>query len=428
MFSFVLYDSFLNKLTLCRDLCGEKPLFYAQDSSGFYFSSRVSTFKSIPGFDLSLNSDSLSFYFSTNYIPPTSSVYKNVFALPPFTVLTFDVNLNKQSFYKIKCSPISSLPSLITYQDTKEYFAYLLSKSIARRLRSDVNPALLLSSGLDSSLIASIASEHNHKISAFTYSTGLDNQFNESIRAREISSYLDIDHTIVSINDYNLSNLLSAYPDAFDQPFADQSAIPMLALCQSISTGFKFALGGDGGDEVFGSYTRYKQALISDQILSRISFLPTSILRFTFSGLQRICRGTLLKKLHYLKNSYHHNAYLALIDLYSTGCVSPNKTPEFWQLVQSPTITYSEMVQFDYYNYLPGCLLPKTDCAGMHHGLEIRSPFLSRDLLQLGSILRSGKTELCFSKQIIRDLFPHAFHPISGIYRNWDFHLPYELA
>ena len=270
MFAFCLYDKFNNTITISRDRIGEKPLYFYTHKKFFAFSSDLKSFDKLPAFQKKLNYEAINNYFYLNYIPTPQSIYLNIFKLPQSTFLTINLNKyeykNYNAFEEIKNNhylKINKYWNNIYIDQNKNSFSnilqnteLLLTKSIDEKLISDVPICTFLSGGVDSSIIATLLSKINKNIDTFTVK--FDNkEYDESNFAEDISSNLGLKNHKLNITKYEIEDCIPLLSQIYTEPFSDSSQIPTYLITKKIKEHATVALGGDGGDELFGGYNRY---------------------------------------------------------------------------------------------------------------------------------------------------------------------------
>lgn len=387
MFAIAIIDKNLKKLFLYRDRLGVKPLFYASFDDEFYFSSEIKTFQCYKGLNLNLNKESLYKFLIYNYIPVPGTIFENIFHVLPGEMLEVDLNkhsVSKRIFWDLK----NIQEDNISEEDLIEKIDPLLVNATEIRLRSDVPVATFLSGGLDSSMICAIMSKlTNKKFDSF--SIGFDDKrFDESIYAKQVSDIFSLNNilTIMKDDDVELWDKVTYFND---QPHGDISFIPTYVVAQKASENYKVVLTGDGGDEAFGGYEKYRNALkynVEDReyfnticLFKEDSPLFKKLLTDEFQDL--------------IEKNIGFNDYLKRIENFS----------------QLDNI--NKAIAFDVKNLLPGNNLVKPDRMGMANSLEARSPMLDYRLYELMfntpgkyKISIDGETKNTFKKLSLRYL------------------------
>ena len=258
MYAIALYDISKNKLYLARDFWGKKPIYYYNDLNKIFFSSTISPILKSKILNNKINLSSLNEYFEQGFITGhQGSIIKGVKQLRPNSILEFDLSNEQLRLTKEVLIIEEKYPEKKFFELPK--FEEKIINSVNLRLKSDVNAGLLLSSGIDSSVVASISSKINKNINTFTIGfKNLGINDDETSVASQISKSLGLKNQKLIFDNKSISNFVNNLEVAFDEPFADSSQIPSMIVFSEISKFAKVAITGDGGDEIFYGYNRYK--------------------------------------------------------------------------------------------------------------------------------------------------------------------------
>ena len=394
MFAFAIYSFNLKKLYIARDRLGKKPLYYYLLNNRLIFSSDIRSFEQL-GLNLTIDLFSLEYYFQELSTPELNSIYKEINKVPCASYLCLDANqLTLKKFTSDSYSPkINSNRKVIV--DNVET---LLSNAISKRLIADVNVGAFLSAGIDSSLIVAIAaSQLSSKLN--TYTVGyLDYDKNEISGARLTALRYKTNHHehIVNLNDLSL---LDGLTEEFGEPFADSSMIPSYLICKAASNSEKVMLSGDGGDEIFGGYYDYYQQYRLQQY-DKIKF--ASLLWRCLPKNIKNKRIQLLKELDYLSKlekpqRLHRNMGFTASEVSRLQLKSENSTSadsEFkriWNLYGIYENDLDNIMATSMHTRLINDYLVKIDRSSMYASLEVRSPFLDKQLFDYVSKLKSNE-------------------------------------
>ncbi|WP_111641467.1 asparagine synthase (glutamine-hydrolyzing) [Marinimicrobium alkaliphilum] len=414
MYAFAFYDSKEDVLTLARDYIGEKPLHYCINERGLAFSSELKALFA-SGFlkTKEINKESLAQYFRYGYIPSPNTIINQCYKLHPGHSLTYfsrDKKITtKDHRRETLTSEKNKCPNVEDYPSAKSALKHRLNSIIERQSISDVPLGAFLSGGIDSTLVTSVLQSQSES-PVDTFTIGFTNKaFDESSYAKDISNYLGTNHNEVILDGNDLVEMLDTYCDVFDEPFADASALPSLAINKHARKSVKVCLSGDGGDELFCGYNRYSHTF---QAHTRMSKLPSWAARTIelahgslssekvdhfYHVLMRILRrptssniGLKLQKLVAAKNYKSASEYYTYLCSYWTNLEDLIGVSDDTGVV--PFISNENEVDFiksamswDMENYLPGDNLVKTDRTSMHNNLEIRVPLLDIDMLALSN-------------------------------------------
>ena len=428
MFAFALYDIKRHRLLLGRDRLGQKPLFYFHSGDQLVFASELGALKRHPGMSRELDPGAISDFLSLQYVPGNHTVYRGVRRVPPAHLLDFDLTENRYSLhsywhtsYAFKCSELS-------FEEAAHELRQRVEKAVEKRLVSDVPLGVFLSGGMDSAVITGIAAAKLAPGRCQAFSIGFrEAAYDESEPARATAGEIgrrcgNLDHLIRTVepSDFNLLRQLTRH---YGEPFADASMLPTALLCRFAREQVTVALSGDGADELFGGYERYLAMRLFDRFSNGMPRSGKYLLGL-ISGLlpdvgERTFRGRLRRFLRLL-SSPQSEAYFNLLNRCSLqrkkrlfGQTWPgiceHDTGEFFRRMRreitgkDPRELYSEL---DLHSYLPGDILVKVDIAAMSYGLEVRSPFLDREVVEFSARLpweyKQRKQE---RKSILRQAF-----------------------
>jgi len=428
MFAFALWDREERKLKLVRDRFGEKPLYWGWlDQNGqrvFVFGSDLGALRACPGTATPLvDQDALNSFLRFGYVQSPLSIYSNIYQLLPGHYIEIDFPVCQQKsipWWELAQHAAQSFDDqyLLTRANESEILDQLeqvLQHVVGELAVADVPLGTFLSGGVDSSLItALLQSVRSEPVRSFTiafpdHGNG-ETAFNEAPFAASIASHLGTHHTEIPLTAKDALDLIPTLPYSYTEPFADSSQLPTQLLCREARrSGLTVALSGDGGDELFGGYTRHIRA---PQIYKYCNVMP-SVLRRTLAncidtafvrdqGLSRHKRNKLADAVR--ASSSFPDLYQALIsldhysyDLLSTLSQDFKSAPESQSLTLSSAPTLAEQLMLaDSMTYLPNDILVKIDRASMAASLETRAPFLDHRIsafawqLPLALKLRDG--------------------------------------
>lgn len=406
MFAIALWDEKRNRGMLVRDRFGKKPLWYQSAGGKTSFASELKGLIEMTG-KLDFDSRRLPEYLQFGYINAPRSIYKGVQQLNPGTSLIFEKG--GVSEFKYWEFPVG-LRIDLNYIDAKAEVKSLITDAVRLRLISERPVGAFLSGGIDSSLVTALMSRELGA-DTHTFSIGFNNpKFDESRYARDVANYLGVKHheKIVLPDPALIVNEISRI---LDQPFADSSIIPTYLLARFARSDVVVALGGDGGDEVFGGYTRYRMA----RLLNKLNFLlllsPSSILTKLPINSRRVEK--LLRHLNYQEFRNRYFGFQSLIQSSEIDEFIKEDVEEtiynleligLWNSIDSKS-QLRKLQQFDLQTYLPGDLMYKADMATMANGLELRSPLMDFRVVEIGLKLPDDfKIKSGTSKRILRDI------------------------
>ncbi|MEZ6075982.1 MAG: asparagine synthase (glutamine-hydrolyzing) [Pirellulaceae bacterium] len=418
MFSIAIWDRNQRQLVLARDRLGKKPLFYQFRNGQLLFGSELKALTKAPGFDNKLSPAAIDQFLTYQYVPHPNSIYQSANKLPPGHLAVIrDGRLQVKNYWKIDWPHEQETDEATAATRLDE----LLRDSIGLRLRSDVPLGAFLSGGIDSSLVVTLAQAQLHE-PLNTFSIGFrEAEFDETSYARQVAAWARTEHREYQVTPDAVS-ILDQLVYHYDEPFGDSSAIPTWYLCQWTREHVKVALTGDGGDELFAGYERYRALALSrwfDRLAgpllgSRfIQGLPASNRKRSF--IRRVQRfGEAL-------NQPVARRYMNWIqifpermrgDLYREGFLAqlPDEDPfEFFETAWNrlaPRDLMARASLADLVTYLPCDLMTKVDIASMAHGLECRQPLLDYRLVEFAAALPTRhKYRRGVGKRLLRRTF-----------------------
>ena len=417
MFAIAIYDATKEELLLIRDRVGKKPLCYSILSDGtIYFASETKALTEILP-KKTLRKSALTEVMTFGYVLGPETAFTEIKFLPPGHVGSFKNGLWKSQEY---WRPNYEETIKIGYTEAKEETRRLIFNAVEKRLISERPLGAFLSGGIDSTVITAIMSRISPGY-VNTFSIGFkDKKYDESKFAETVAKFLGTNHKS-KIVDPNPKVLLEKISKTLDQPFADSSIIPTFELAEFASRDVVVALGGDGGDEVFAGYDRYRAAPALQRFSATIKILGPLGPLLSQSGL--IKNGRLNRLLSEMEPRSSLNAsYRSIMSLTKPNLLKNLLEPEFCDFESISAFdesfelagardNLSKMLRSDLSHYLPGDLLVKADLASMAHGLELRSPLLDVQLIDWVNSLPSGfklkgRETKHILKDIARDLVP----------------------
>jgi asparagine synthase (glutamine-hydrolysing) len=370
MFALAFFDKQTHELLLARDPFGEKPLYYIHNNEIFAFASELSALSVVPGFDNTVEQDAIAQYLLFQYVHSPATIYRQVKKLPPgyYLRLTRDGRLECKPYFRF--SPNSEKYENRKIDDLADELEDILTRSIERRLMSDVPLGLFLSSGVDSSTIAALCTKKlGLNIKSFTIGFP-GSPTSEHLKAREIAQHLGTNHQERMVES-DLISLGSSIAARLDEPNGDTSCLPTFMLAEFAKEQVTVALSGDGGDELFGGYGKYL-SVINDA--ARYGKLPWPINWDAAAAF---------------------NDHTFVLDRYSVTKLSGQLAPSVEAILAALNSDFAKqhiplidkMRKSDVEMFLPGAVLAKTDRMSMQHSLEVRSPFLNVEIARFAEKL-----------------------------------------
>jgi asparagine synthase (glutamine-hydrolysing) len=424
MFAFALWDRNRDTLFLARDRLGVKPLFYALlDDGTFIFGSELKALLVHPQLKRELDPLAIEDYFAYGYVPEPRTVFRGALKLPPASTLAFKRGGKLPEPREYWDVPFKPGPA-VTEQEAIDELVVRLRESVKIRLMSEVPLGAFLSGGVDSSgVVAMMAGLSQDPVNTCSISFG-DPAFNESAYAQTVAGRYHTQHRVeqVDADDFDLVDRLASL---YDEPYADSSAIPTYRVCELARKSVTVALSGDGGDESFGGYRRYRWHVNEEQLRSR---LPLQFRKSVFGLLGRIypkadwaprvlrAKSTFEALARNPVEAYFHSVSFMHDDmrnkLFSAGFrreLQGYAAIEVFRrhAAHAPTDHPLSLVQYlDYKTYLVGDINTKVDRASMAHALEVREPLMDHPLVEwLSSLppafkLRNGEGKYLLKKAL----------------------------
>ncbi len=418
MYALAIWDQSRHTLFLARDRLGIKPLYYAETPKGFVFGSELKVLTCSSWVSDRVDRSALGAYLQFGYVPDPSSILEGVSKLPPaHTLIVRDgVSSTPRRYWEptpyFRCSSAQS-----SDENTAEALWSHLKDAVRSHLVSDVPVGAFLSGGVDSSaVLAVMARETGTRVK--TFSVGFhEDGFNELPYARQVAEWFGTEHYELTVNPDDLG-FLEEILSAFDEPFADPSAIPTYLVSRLARQHVKVVLSGDGGDELFAGYDRY----VVDNRRRYIGLLGDMRLGGGFRAVSRVLpEGAPGKNFLYNLSLPRMARYLDSISLFPSRAISKLLNPmsthngdsAFGEALRSSQDLdpLSRLQSLDLQTYLPGDILTKVDRMTMKNSLEARVPLLDHPLVEYACgiptrlRLRSGQTK-CLLKRVLRSRVP----------------------
>ena len=381
MFSFVIWDRNKQELFGARDFFGIKPLYYADMNGSFMFGSEIKSFLEHPDFKKELNETALENYLTFQYSPTNETFFKNVYKLPPAHFFIKDkTGFRCQRYWKVEFEA-DEKPELDEWVNR---ISDTMHDSVEAHKVSDVEVGSFLSSGVDSSYVAAIAGVDK----TFTVGFGTDERYNEIGWAKEFSKAIGKENTSKVITPEEYWGILPKIQYHMDEPLADPSAVALYFVCNIASEKLKVVLSGEGADEIFGGYNVYSEP--GGTVYDRV---PMGIRK----QIGKLCsklparRGLnfFIRKGKTVEERFIGNAYMftpaerkALLKI-KTDAPHPMKitAPFYSEVAGKDDVT--KMQYLDLHMWMAGDILLKADRMSMANSLELRVPFLDREVMAL---------------------------------------------
>ncbi len=413
MFAFVVHDTLTGETLLARDHLGKKPLYLAEHDGMLLVASEVRSFFAVPGFERRLDPAALREFLALRYVPGTRSLLDGVEQLAPAHVALHRPGepLSPRRFWAPRFDPTGSSAGAAAA------LRELVRTSVHDRLEADVPLGAFLSGGVDSSgIVAAMAQESGERVRAVTVGFE-ETRYDERPHARELAQRFGVElNEELCVPDPEGD--LGALVEIFDLPQADSSAWPTWLVCRAARRHVTVALSGDGGDESFAGYRRYRFDLLENRLRSFMPRAPARLLARVAPKGDWLPRPFRFKRT--LQNlgadpceAYFRSVSALLpeeVDELLVGDVAPGVDPfrelrRVYEASQAPDHA-SRLLDLDLNTYLPGDILVKADRCSMAVSLEVRAPLLDRRVVDFAAALQlSAKLDGSGGKKVLKDSF-----------------------
>ncbi len=425
MFAFAVWDARSGRLTLARDRCGIKPLYYAElPGGGLVFASELSALLAHGGVDRALGAEGLASYFFSDYVHPPHTIVGAVRKLPPGHTVTWQEGRLEapRPFWRLRLDGPPP-PAQDDGARAQRLWA-AIEASVEAQLVSDVPVGIFLSGGIDSSTVAAAAARTSRKrMTAFAIGFE-DPTFDESAYARTVADKLGVELVTETLRADNLLEIADAALDLLDEPLADPSYLPTFLLSRLAARHVKVVLGGDGGDELWAGYPTYK----AHRAAAIYGLLPRVVRRrVVLPAVGRLPVADRYQSLEWKLRRFterwddervaRHLRWMSNVDLPELAAAVPvarDLTPATLAAgreLPAGGDWLNAILALDFQTYLPGSVLTKVDRAAMAHGLEVRPPLLGNAMVDLAFGLPSrdklrGNTSKFLLKRAVRGRIP----------------------
>ena len=417
MFAFAIWDNKKQRLFLARDRIGKKPLVYYQDNGNFFFASEIKALLQ-NGIKREVDLGSIDYFLTYGYIPSPQSIFKGIAKLLPGHILTYErKGLAIERYWRINYKK-----QKITFDESKERLKEILTESVKLRLISDVPLGAFLSGGMDSSVVVALMSKLSSS-SVKTFSIGFEEKdYSELKFARKIAERFNTEHRefVVKPDAFEILNKLVWH---YNEPFGDSSCIPSYYVAKMSREFVPVALNGDGGDESFVGYERYRGM----QIARHLKHIPKPLIKAMLSLCKTKSRYRYMERflkgmLNYTDEWRRYASWISYFqeedkqylysDCFKAGLNGDTVGYILKLAEQSDLCSVAEKaMEVDINSNLPEDLLVKMDIATMANSLEARAPFLDHNVMEFAASLpitfkmRSFKLKYLL-KEVAGDLLP----------------------
>ncbi|MFL6716694.1 MAG: asparagine synthase (glutamine-hydrolyzing) [Burkholderiaceae bacterium] len=417
MFALAVWDRDTTTLTLARDRMGEKPLYYGWQGSGanavFLFGSELKALRAHPAFESRVDRGALALQLRHGYIPAPHSIHEGISKLPAGCLLSVSLRNRKPALSRYWHGDLIARDGARhayagSAADAVKDLECLLMEAVGQQMVADVPLGAFLSGGIDSSLVVALMqAQSSRPVKTFTIGFG-DQRFNEAEHALAVARHLGTDHTELYISGAEALEVIPALPTIYDEPFSDPSQIPTYLVSRLARRHVTVALSGDGGDELFCGYGRYRSAV---SLWQRLSGLPVPLRGLLGRTMQMVppaawhmlqgaaawaglgdhhatsmehkagkaaamLRDGSLRNVYRLLVSHWHDPACVLLDSGPAQDLFAHARPDH---ALDPM---QQLMLLDAQTYLPDDILVKVDRAAMAASLETRTPFLDHRVVE----------------------------------------------
>ena len=382
MFAFVIWDKNTRSVFGARDFFGIKPLYYAKMGSTLMWGSEIKSFLDHPHFKKELNTDALESYLSFQYSVTEETFFKNVFRLPAAHCFTFkDGKMTVERWWEIKFDPDEG-PDLEQWVNS---ISDTFKDSVRAHKIADVEVGSFLSSGVDSSFAAAVANVDK----TFTVGFGEDEKYNEIGYAKEFSKYIGKENFSHVITPEEFWGSFAKIQYHMDEPLADPAAAALFFVCRLAAEQVKVVLSGEGADEIFGGYNIYH----NPADMAKYNKVPKPIRKALGAVAQKLPKkhgvNFLIRGSQSLQERFIGNAYIftekerkAILKIKTNAPAPSAITKPFYDKCRDND-EVTQMQYLDLHLWMTGDILLKADKMSMAHSLELRVPFLDKEVMAL---------------------------------------------
>lgn len=404
MFAFAILDRKKHRLFLARDRAGIKPLYYYVKGNAFMFSSELKAFHPHPAFSKQINKDSVALFFKYGYVPAPHSIFCDTFQLLPGHWMSYDIDthqLTTGQYWDVLNWYQKPLLD-IGYDEAKAALEKTLRSAFEYRMVADVPVGIFLSGGYDSALLTTLLQkERSEKLKTFTIGFE-DENWNEAPAAKSLAEYLHTDHTEYICTQEDCKQIIPELPRFYDEPFADNSAVPTVLVSRLAKKDVKVALSADGGDETFCGYNRYTGLYGVLTYLRLMDKVKSPCLSSVVNGMSKLApaysffreKGEYLARLlntpreQRIALTAEGGAFSTLSnEVYRIICQIPYPASPFLLNQDMYHDPLSVAMAIDYINYMPNDILVKVDRSTMSVSLEGRDPLLDHRIVEFAAQL-----------------------------------------
>ncbi len=387
MFSFCIYDAEKMQMFLARDRVGEKPLYYAHHNGSLSFSSEIKGLLVDRTLNRKVSLGAIDKLLMMGYVPADLCIFESVKKVPAGCALTYKIANDTVDVYRYW-----QMPDYAPVEDEEallDEFCYLLEQSVQKQMIADVPIGVLLSGGVDSSLVTAMAAKAQNKVKTFSVRFPGYGRFDETEHARLVANFFGTEH-VELVPSFSSIDVLPKLAAQYDEPIFDSSIIPTYLVCELVKGHCKVALGGDGGDELFGGYKHYSRLIKMKRYASKVplklranvsmnlcEMLPTGFKgRNWIRAMGQDFEGSVPLIACYFDRQEREKLLPGLT--HTNGFADD----DFEKLMPRIDDFLQRATRLDFNNYLTEDILVKVDRASMLNSLEMRAPFLDQNVIE----------------------------------------------
>jgi len=436
MFSFALYDAGRDCVLMARDRAGEKPLFYSLSNGELRFASELKALMADGSTARRIDPEALDCYLAMGYVPGDRCILKGFRKLPAAHALTFDLvtaACRLWPYWQLPQLGCSAVENQMQEADLLDELDALLEDAVRRQLVADVPVGVLLSGGLDSSLITAMAARGGKSVKTFTIRFPGFGGYDESEHARLIAHHFGTVHVELDASTATV-DLLPILARQFDEPIADSSVFPTFLVSRLARQHCKVALGGEGGDELFGGYLHYGRQL---RMQRNLQGLPRALRQYVAKAAETVLPAgfkgrnwlqqmgvDLASGLPWIGSHFDRSLRRKLMAQVGAWPLAAEAIRS--QLISGEVDLLQRSTRYDFKSYLAEDILVKVDRASMLNSLEVRAPMLDYRLVEFafGRIPSSLKVTASDRKVALKKLAARVLPPEFNRHRKQGFSIP----
>ncbi|WP_339633539.1 asparagine synthase (glutamine-hydrolyzing), partial [Bizionia echini] len=405
MFAFVIFDETKQKLFGARDRLGKKPFYYYLNEKQFEFASQISSIQ-MHHTNLTISNKAISYYLAWGAVPDPNSIFNEIKKLQAGHCFSLDLtsyNFKERPYWDIDTEVKN--PYKGSYKEAITELDGLISNAVSTRLFADVPVGVFLSGGVDSSVVAALATKTtDSKVKTFSVKFN-EKGFDESVYAKQVANHLQTDHHVIECNYNEGLDLIDNFTHYYDEPFADSSAIPSMLLAKHTRKKVTVALSGDGGDESFIGYERYKWMKQVNHLYNLPNFLRHTVAKT--AGLAPHYKLKMIGK--GLQYDDINSLYIASVTGVNMSWLKSDfdytDVPEKKYLFHNDKNLYERLTDFDIKTYLNWDINTRVDRATMAYSLEARAPLMDHSIVEFAQSLPTAfKYNGNIQKRILKDV------------------------